>query len=468
MSRLRFYNTLKREIQDFTPLREGSVSLYCCGPTVYNFAHIGNFRTYIFEDILVRTLRIAGYDVKHVMNITDIGHLSGDGDDGEDKMLKSAQERESTVLQIAQFFTKKFFEDAASLNINIPSLTCAATAHIQDMINMIEKIEAAGFTYQAGGNVYFDTAKYTQYGQLRGYGIKGGTHHRVDVDQLKKNPEDFVLWFTKSKFEEQALRWQSPWGQGYPGWHLECSAMSQHYLGEQIDIHCGGVDHISVHHTNEIAQNYACCGNIGAQIWMHGEFLTLYKEKMSKSADNFLTVDRLVELGFDPLDYRYLCLGTHYRKPLSFHNEAIISARQARLRLIHRVNDLQKEIQNLSLRDLSHHPYWQAFMEKLSNDLGCPEALAVLWAVLKDQGLIPSEKLSLLHMMDNILGLDLLSASVTKHADELEEKWMNLIRQREQVRKEKDYALSDQLRNELLENGIVIEDTPQGTIWKRK
>ncbi len=470
MNKLRLYNTLSRQIQDFIPLKSGHVGLYCCGPTVYNFAHIGNFRTYIFEDILVRTLRMMGYDVKHVMNITDIGHLSGDGDDGEDKMLKSAQERQSTVLQIAQFFTKKFFEDAASLNITMPSLTCSATEHIQEMIGMIEKIEAAGFTYQAGGNVYFDTAKYTEYGLLRGYGLKDQAHHRVDVDQLKKNPEDFVLWFTKSKFEEHALHWSSPWGEGYPGWHAECSAMSLHYLGERFDIHCGGVDHISVHHTNEIAQNYACCHSIGAQIWMHGEFLTLNKEKMSKSAENFLTVDRLRELGFDPLDYRYLCLLTHYRKPLSFHDEAITSARQARLRLIKRVQDLQREIDDQCFPDLSYHAYWHSFSNKLADDLACPEALAVMWSMLKDQSLTALEKLSLINMMDNVLALGLFSAVKTKEeqVDVLEEQWLVLIEEREKARKEKNYQRADEIRHILLENNIVIEDTAQGTIWKRK
>lgn len=469
MSQLRLYNSLTKQIQDFIPVCEGKVSLYCCGPTVYNYAHIGNFRTYIFEDILVRVLRMMNYQIRHVMNITDIGHLSGDSDDGEDKMLKSARERQSTVLQIAEFFTKKFFEDAASLNIQPPSQICAATAHIQDMIAMIKKIEAEGFTYHAGGNVYFDTAKYAQYGTLRGYGIKNTTHHhRVDVDQFKKNSEDFVLWFTKSKFEEQALHWDSPWGEGYPGWHVECSAMSLHYLGESFDIHCGGVDHISVHHTNEIAQNYAYCGHIGAQIWMHGEFLSLNKEKMSKSAGNFFTVDSLNELGFNPLDYRYLCMQTHYRKPLAFHDEAILSAKQARGKLIQRICTLQKEVLDAEalLPDLREHFYWKQFKESLCNDLNCPEALAVMWKMLKDEALSAPEKLALVQKMDQVLALGLSNLAYVDN--EPDEQWMDLIRQREQARKEKNYAEADRLRDILLQQGIIIKDSPNGTTWERK
>lgn len=417
----------------------------------------------------MRVLRTAGYQVKHVLNITDIGHLTGDNDEGEDKMLQSARQRHASVLQIAELFTTKFFEDAATLNLLPPDIVCRATDHITDMIAFIQGIERAGFTYEAGGNIYFDTGKYPDYGQLRGYGIKDNSaHHRVEVDQHKHHAEDFVLWFTRSKFEDQALHWPSPWGEGYPGWHLECSAMSLRHLGSQLDIHCGGIDHISVHHTNEIAQNYACNHTIGAKYWLHGEFLTMNQEKMSKSGESFLTVDRLQELDYDPLDYRYLCLGTHYRKPLAFHDEAMTSAKQARYKLRLRAQDLATALPSeATYPKLQQHPYWNEFFQKSCTDLNTPEALAVVWNMLKDATLAPGEKAGLLQMMEEILALGLF-ANATKTVEKLEPQLMEMIQQREEARRNKDYRRADELRNSLLDKGIVIEDTSTGTIWKRK
>ncbi|MBQ4330212.1 MAG: cysteine--tRNA ligase, partial [Spirochaetaceae bacterium] len=315
---LRLYNTMGRKMEDFVPLQAGKAGFYGCGPTVYNYAHIGNLRAYVFLDILDKTLSYLNYDITHVMNITDIGHLSGDDDEGEDKMVKTAKQRGQSVLEIAQFYTDAFFNDIDRLNIRRPDIVCKATEHIQDMIDLIKRLEANGHTYLSGGNLYYDVSTFPDYGKLACLNLddlKAGA--RIDIDQNKRNPQDFVLWFTKSKFENQALVWDSPWGRGYPGWHIECSAMSMKYLGEQIDIHTGGIDHIPVHHTNEIAQSEGATGKRWVNYWLHNEFLVIAKEKgqdeeagkMSKSSGNFLTLQSLVDKGFHPLDYRLFLLG---------------------------------------------------------------------------------------------------------------------------------------------------------------
>jgi cysteinyl-tRNA synthetase len=330
MPQLKLFNTMGRKVVPFEPLESGKVRLYCCGPTVYNYAHIGNLRAYCFEDVLRRTLEYLGFSVNHVMNITDVGHLTGDGDAGEDRMTKSARETGKTPWEIAEFYTEAFFADMARLNIMTPGTVCKATGHIPEMIALIQRIEANGFTYVAGGNLYFDISKFPNYGKLALLSLddlQAGS--RIEVDKNKKNPHDFVLWFTKSKFEHQAMLWDSPWGRGYPGWHIECSAMSMKYLGESIDIHCGGIDHISVHHTNEIAQSEAATGKPWVNFWLHNEFLVLEREKMSKSLGNFITLATLAEKGFAPLDYRYFCLGAHYRSQLKFSDDGLVSAKMA-------------------------------------------------------------------------------------------------------------------------------------------
>jgi cysteinyl-tRNA synthetase len=312
---MQLYNTMTRSVEDFKPLEDKKVKLYACGPTVYNYAHIGNLRTYVFEDILRRSLEYFGYSVIHVMNVTDVGHLVGDNDDGEDKMVKSSRETGKSVYEIADFYTRAFFQDTGKLNIKQPSIACRATEHIQEMIALVQRLERKGHTYFSGGNVYFSIDTFPEYGSLARLeldALLSGT--RIAVDQNKRNPKDFVLWFTKSKFENQAMTWDSPWGRGYPGWHLECSAMSMKYLGEQFDIHCGGTDHIPVHHTNEIAQSEAATGKSPwVRYWLHGEFLLDDTGKMSKSKGEFLTLPYLEKQGYSPLDYRYFCLGAHYR-----------------------------------------------------------------------------------------------------------------------------------------------------------
>ena len=347
---LRVFNTMGREMQDFVPITPGFVGFYGCGPTVYNYAHIGNLRAYVFLDILDRTLSYLGYDKKHVMNITDIGHLTGDDDSGEDKIVKTAKERHQSVLEVAQFYTDAFFKDLDALNIRRPDVVCKATDHVSDMIELIKRIEANGHTYMSGGNLYYDVSTYADYGKLANLRLddqKAGA--RVGVDENKRNPYDFVLWFTKSKFENQALSWESPWGKGYPGWHIECSAMSMKYLGDHFDIHTGGIDHIPIHHTNEIAQSEGATGHKWVNYWLHNEFLILEGGKMSKSSGRFITLQTslpaekgfsLKDKGFEPLDYRFFLLNGHYRKQLVFSIDALESAKSGRAALNQRVAKL--------------------------------------------------------------------------------------------------------------------------------
>jgi cysteinyl-tRNA synthetase len=478
MTVLRLYNTLGREIQDFKPLRAGEVGLYTCGPTVYNFAHIGNLRTYLFEDILRRTLEYNDLQVSHVMNITDVGHLTDDADQGEDKILKSAREKGKTVWEIAAYYTKVFFHDLKRLNILPPTRTCRATEHIEEMIALIRRIEANGYTYAAGGNLYFDISRLKDYGKLALLNLddlKAGA--RIEIDANKRNPHDFVLWFTRSKFEHQAMLWDSPWGRGYPGWHLECSAMSMKYLGERFDIHCGGVDHISVHHTNEIAQSEAATGAKWVTYWLHGEFLVMAKEKMAKSSGNFLTLASLEESGYSPLDYRYFCLNAHYRSQLQFSFEGLESARRARGNLVERVRRIKAAASAGGTAASEAHPedspsapqsarraYLDSFRQNLANDLNTPQGLADLWGLLKDEAIEEHAKLPAVLEMDRILGLDL--AGIEAKEQELSEEIRELITAREQARRDKDYTRADEIREQLKNKGISLEDTAGGVRWR--
>jgi cysteinyl-tRNA synthetase len=464
--KLKLFNTLGRKVMDFVPLNEGKVGMYACGPTVYRHVHIGNFRTYILVDILRRTLEYLGYDVTAVMNITDVGHLSDDSDYGEDKMLKSARERKMSVWDIAAYYTNIFFEDSDALNIQRPHIVCKATDHIGDMIRLIRRIEKNGFTYASGGNLYFDIERFPDYGKLALLDLdelKAGS--RIEIDHNKKNPHDFVLWFTKSKFEEQAMQWDSPWGRGYPGWHIECSAMSIKYLGDRFDIHLGGIDLIPVHHTNEIAQAEAATGKPWVNYWIHGEFLNTAKGKMSKSTGNFYTINGLKEEGYEPLDYRYFCLGGHYRSQLQFSLEALDAARNARKNLVFRIAQLkEKAADNGGKEDIREISFYKAFIDHLCDDLNMPQCLSDLWNCIKDETLQPSVRLKLAEEMDTILGFDLKNAAIDTDIDEHIEA---MIKEREEARKRKDFVKADGIREELKNQGIVLEDTPEGVRWRK-
>jgi len=442
---------------------------------VYQYAHIGNLRTYIFEDLLVRTLRFFGFKVKHVMNITDVGHLTDDADQGEDKMLKGAREQRKSVWEIAEFYTQAFFRDFEALNITKPDIACRATDHIQDMIDLIVRIEKAGFTYQAGGNIYFDVGKTANFGKLTGQvreDLKAGA--RIAIDPNKKNPHDFVLWFTRSKFEHQTMLWDSPWGRGYPGWHIECSAMSIKYLGEQFDIHCGGIDHIPVHHSNEIAQSEAATGKTTwVKYWLHGEFLVLAKEKMAKSTGKFLTLGSIVEKGYDALDYRYFCLGAHYRSPLQFSFEALDAARSGRRNMIERILRLKEECLNLEAVPSGNIAgkaagLLESFRDALGQDLNIPKALVPLWELIKDESITPEQKLAVLLEMDRILGLDIASIEPEALDPQLKSEVEALIAEREQARRSKNFARADEIRGHLRHMGIILEDTREGVRWKKE
>ena len=465
---MKLYNTMDRKVEEFVPIEEGKVGMYCCGPTVYNYAHIGNLRTYIFEDILHRTLEEAGYRVKHVMNITDVGHLTGDGDDGEDKLGKRSRETGKSVWDIAAFYTDAFFADEKALNIKRPNVVCKATDHIQDMIALIKRLEEKGHTYTAGGNVYFSIDTIDDYGKLAGQKQEDKlSGARIAVDGNKRNPQDFVLWFTNSKFGEQAMMWDSPWGRGYPGWHIECSAMSMKYLGETFDIHCGGIDAIPVHHTNEIAQSEAATGHKWVNYWCHGEFLLNDKGKMSKSSGEFLTLPVLVGHGYNALDYRYFCLGGHYRTQLKFSYEALDHAKSARERLNSMVAELKAKATPESTISEKAESYKDAFFAALFNDLRCPEALAVMWKMLKDNSITEGEKLSLLYSMDKVLGLDLDKVEAKKEEKVGGEEEWKLVEERKQAKAEKNYQRADEIRKELEERGYIVKDTPQGPILQK-
>ena len=486
---LRIYNTLGHKIEDFIPVNEKRVGFYGCGPTVYNYAHIGNLRAYIFQDTLSRLLRFLGYPLTHVMNITDIGHLSGDADDGEDKMVKTAKERGQSVLEIADFYAKAFFKDTERLNICRPDVVCKATDHVPEMIELIKRIEANGHTYSAGGNLYYDIMTFPNYGELasiRLEDLKAGA--RIEVDENKRNPHDFVLWFTKSKFENHALVWDSPWGRGYPGWHIECSAMSMKYLGEQFDIHSGGIDHIRIHHTNEIAQSEGATGKRWVKYWLHNEFLVMNKGKMSKSSGDFITLDKVIQAGYAPLDYRFLLLGGHYRSQLTFSWEAMETAKSARKNLEQRIANLLTGSGELSplpndevtlqradslLHTEKARRYLHDFVQALEEDISTPRALSVLQQAVKDKELDTAEVITLIRIFDVVLGLNLVeeadalrnapAALPVDNAEEIEQ----LVEERTEAKKKKDFKRADEIRELLKNRGIVLDDTASGTVWRK-
>lgn len=463
---LKVYNTLTRKKEEFKPIDKKEVGLYSCGPTVYNYAHIGNLRTYIFNDILRRTLIYNGYKLKHVMNITDVGHLTSDADDGEDKMLKGARREKKTVWEIADFYTKAFMDDIKKLNIEKPEVIPKATDHINEMIEIIKKIEKNGFAYVSGGNVYFDTSKFKNYGKLAN--LKHDESEklaRVDADKSKKNPSDFVLWFTKSRFDEQEMKWDSQFGKGYPGWHIECSAMSSKYLGEQFDIHTGGIDHIPVHHTNEIAQSEAAfLKHPWVNYWMHGEFLVVDKGKMAKSADNFLKLQTLIDKGYEPIVYRYFCLTANYRQQLKFSFEGLDSAKNSFFALRRKVIEIKSNLNGHENHDLVKK-YKAEFKDIINDDLNMPKALALTYQVLKDDSLTNKDRYDILLDFDKVLGLGF--KEMKEEEAEIDLDIEELIKKRDEAKKNKDFAASDRIRNELKTRGITLEDTKDGTKWKK-
>ena len=468
---MKLYNSLTRKIEEFVPIEKDKVKMYTCGPTVYNYAHIGNLRTYIQEDILQKTLEYLGYDVNRVMNITDVGHLESDADDGEDKMLKGALRENKTVWEIAQFYTDAFFEDCKKLNIKKPGIIGKATDYIDDYIEFIKGLEEKGYTYFENGNVYFDISKKEDYTKLSGMNLDElQTASRDDVteDIHKRNPQDFVLWFTKSKFENQAMKWDSPWGVGYPGWHIECSVISLKNLGDQMDIHCGGVDHIPVHHTNEIAQTESFTGKKWVNYWWHSEFLIEADGgKMSKSKGEFLTVSVLEKNGFNPLVYRYYVLNSHYRKQLAFSFDSLKQAESAYNKLKNRVKSIKDKNSTETLTD-NINKYKNDFIDCISDDLNTANAITVLYDVLKADDLNDAEKLYLVEDFENVLSLGLLVDDVNTPHDEEEVKYIEeMITKRTEAKKNKDFKLADEIRDELLKQGIQIKDTREGVIWSK-
>lgn len=467
MSEVKLFNTLTRSVEPLQPISANKVALYCCGPTVYNYQHIGNLRTYIFEDLLVRMLRYTGYTVEHVMNITDVGHLVSDADEGEDKMLVAAQREGRSSHEIAEFYTKIFFDHCALLNIKRPDTVCKATDHIPQMIKLIERLVERGLAYLAGGNVYFDTQKFPSYGRLAMLDLESlQAGARIEVDKQKHHPLDFALWFTKSKFEGQELQWESPWGRGYPGWHIECSAMAMHYLGESFDIHCGGIDHIPVHHTNEIAQSEGATGRQFARVWMHGGFLVTDKSKMSKSTGEFLTLDRLIERGFDPLVYRLFCFSAHYRSELSWSWEALAGAANSLERIRKAVVGWREDDSASSAISAPGSALIAEFEEAITNDLNLPKALAVVFEVLNEKEITAAEKLRLVYHFDTVLGLDL--ENYLPHSVEIPERVSTLVEQREKARSNRDWKEADRLREAIAEAGFLVEDTKAGYVLRPK
>jgi cysteinyl-tRNA synthetase len=464
---LNLYNTLTRKAEPFAPIAPPKVGLYTCGPTVYHFAHIGNLRTYIFEDLLTRALGLAGYQTTHVCNITDVGHLTDDGDDGDDKMEKGAAREGKSVWDIAQFYTDAFMLDLQRLRVQPATHWPKATDHIPEQIAMVQGLIAKGHAYQAAdGTVYYDVASFPRYADFARKDLGGQeAGARVAPSGGKRNHEDFALWKLTPPCEKRLMEWDSPWGRGFPGWHIECSAMSLKYLGEQFDIHCGGIDHIPVHHTNEIAQTEAFTGKAPwVRLWMHGEFLIMDKGKMSKSSGEFLTLQSLIDKGYDALDYRFFCLGTHYRAPLSFSFEALDGARAGRLSLRKKLAGLQAVAPAPEAEALAH-PLWAKFWEQLSDDLNAPRALAVAWEAAKDEGLAPALKAGLINAMDRWLGLGLLEADAPVAALSAEEQ--ALLDARAQARAAKQWAESDRLREQLAALGVAVKDGKDGQQWSR-
>ena len=456
MAEIKLYNTLTRKKETFKPIKKGAVSLYSCGPTVYWYQHIGNLRTYIFSDILKRVLLYNDYKVKHVMNVTDVGHLTSDADDGEDKIEKAALKEGRTAQEIADYYLKFFQEDLEKINVLAPNYWTKATEHIKEQIDLIKKLEKKGYTYKTSDGIYFDSTKFKNYGKLARLNVKGlKAGKRISVGE-KKAKTDFALWkFSESPGKRQQ-EWESPWGIGFPGWHIECSAMSMKYLGEHFDIHTGGEDHISIHHTNEIAQSEAATGKKFVNYWLHGAFLVHKGEKVSKSKGGLYTISELEEIGYKSLDYRYLCLLTHYRKPLDFSIENLDAAKKAFERMKRKIVDLKNHDHKGS--DKSGR-YLVSFTSAINDDLNMPRVIQIVWKMLDDLTFNTKKKLKLLESFDKVLGLDM--TKINENSEVPEHIW-SLVNERDELRAQKKFEEADIIRERVHHEGYEIEDTPEG------
>ena len=465
---MKLYNTMSRKVEKFVTREENVVKMYTCGPTVYHYAHIGNLRTYITEDVLEKSFKYLGYDVNRVMNITDVGHLTSDSDSGEDKMLKGARREHKTVLEIADMYTKAFMDDCEKLNIRWPDTVSKATDNIDMYIKIISNLLNKEYAYKAGGNIYFDTSRLDDYYTLTNHKIDEmvvGVREGVEEDSNKRNQADFVLWFTKSKFQDQELKWDSPWGLGYPGWHIECSGIAIKNLGEYLDIHCGGVDNIFPHHTNEIAQSEAYLGHEWCKFWLHGEHLNDKSGKMSKSKGEFLTISLLENKGYNPLAYRYMCLKSHYHNVLTFDYTILDGCQNEYDKLKNRCLNLTD---NGDLDRDKFDYYDNKFKEYISDDLNTAMCVTLIYDVLKDEEINDRTKRELISSFDKVLSLDLLKEKETVVDNNLVSYIKEMIDKRDKYKSEKNYEEADRVRNELLDKGIIIKDTREGTIYEIK
>lgn len=462
---MRLYNTLTKKIEEFIPHEEGKIKMYTCGPTVYHYQHIGNMRTYIIEDIFEKTFKYLGYDVKRAMNITDVGHLKSDGDSGEDKMVIAMEREHKTSHEIAEFYTKEFKKDCDLVNIKWPEIVVPATTEVDMYIKIIQKLLDDGYAYESNGNIYFDTSKSSNYYELSGRNkddLIVASRDDVTEDDNKKNATDFVLWFTNSKFGNQELQWESPFGRGFPGWHIECSGIAIKYLGEYLDLHFGAEDAVFPHHTNEIAQSEAYLGHKWCNYWVHLSWLLTNNVKMSKSKGHILTVSKLKEEGYNPLSYRFFILNSYYHKQVNFTYESLDQAQSAYLKLLNKISNIKDDGE---YNDNDFNKYDIKFKEYLSNDLNTSNTLTLLYDLLKDDAISSNTKLKLIESWDKVLGLDLLKKENLD--EELEEYVKDMIEKRKEAKKNKDFELADQIRNELLEKGIELKDTREGTTWNK-
>ena len=466
---MKLYNTLTKKIEDFIPHNKDAVTMYTCGPTVYHFAHIGNMRTYISEDILEKALNYLGFNVKRCMNITDVGHLTSDSDTGEDKMAVAAKRENKSVLEIAKMYTDVFFEEMNLLNIKMPEIVSKATDNIDEYIKIIKGLLQTGHAYKAGNNIYFDVTTFPTYYDLskkKADDLQVGVRDDVEFDNKKRNQADFVLWFNDSKFENHALKWETELGTGYPGWHIECSGISLKYLGEYLDIHCGAVDAIFPHHTNEIAQSEAYLNHKWCNYWVHCAFLNDETGKMSKSKGEFLTITSLVNKGFNPLAYRFYCLQSHYRNTLTFNFDKLETTQNNYYKLLNKIDTLKENYNDNDINKDQYNTYINKFKEALENDLNTASAVTLIYDVLKED-YNNSTKLAILKSFDTVLSLNLLEGKQDQKIDDNLENYINeMICKRNEAKKNKDFALADKIRDELKEKGIIIKDTREGTIYE--